>query len=433
MPKEILLRIKRSDSPGDYILVHVTRPGTEDLDLKLVATEGEAPYRASVKSVQVNKLRAKNYHGGDDEWTGILAYALGQRQSTSVPEEHKAGLKVVAAVKQDEDDESRNEIVITLMKRIDTITQRLGTIALKQDDDQAIQLFDWTGIAISRAEGLENQLLSLTAKYTAAESTISKLNAQLQELIKEKAQHDDQLIAKFSQLLNEKKLKIRNQQRLLAMARIDGDKGAVHILLKLFCKFWTCSLNVHPANPPYAPTIESSVRQRHPKRKAPELSISSESEDGFDTMDVDQGGNPATNKSTTTTTNSNNNNNNNTNDTSAVNADAEDDLSSTSERQDTPDPLEDEDEETATEDEMDPPQSPPAPAAPAATAVSDGRKRGACASSKQPVASSPTTRTAREPMTSPPPRRELPFVRRMGRGKAPMPFPDEDEDEDDEL
>ncbi|EEH50458.2 uncharacterized protein PADG_06538 [Paracoccidioides brasiliensis Pb18] len=432
MPKENLLRIKRSDSPGDYILVHVTRPGTEDLDLKLVATEGEAPYRASVKSVQVNKLRAKNYHGGDDEWTGILAYALGQRQSTSVPEEHKAGLKVVAAVKQDEDDESRNEIVITLMKRIDTITQRLGTIALKQDDDQAIQLFDWTGIAISRAEGLENQLLSLTAKYTAAESIISKLNAQLQELIKEKAQHDDQLIAKFSQLLNEKKLKIRNQQRLLAMARIDGDKGAVHILLKLFCKFWTCSLNVHPANPPYAPTIESSVRQRHPKRKAPELSISSESEDGFDTMDVDQGGNPATNKSTTTT-NSNNNNNNNTNDTSAVNPDAEDDLSSTSERQDTPDPLEDEDEETATEDEMDPPQSPPAPAAPAATAVSDGRKRGACASSKQPVASSPTTRTAREPMTSPPPRRELPFVRRMGRGKAPMPFPDEDEDEDDEL
>ncbi|ODH30952.1 hypothetical protein ACO22_03519 [Paracoccidioides brasiliensis] len=432
MPKENLLRIKRSDSPGDYILVHVTRPGTEDLDLKLVATEGEAPYRASVKSVQVNKLRAKNYHGGDDEWTGILAYALGQRQSTSVPEEHKAGLKVVAAVKQDEDDESRNEIVITLMKRIDTITQRLGTIALKQDDDQAIQLFDWTGIAISRAEGLENQLLSLTAKYTAAESTISKLNAQLQELIKEKAQHDDQLIAKFSQLLNEKKLKIRNQQRLLAMARIDGDKGAVHILLKLFCKFWTCSLNVHPANPPYAPTIESSVRQRHPKRKAPELSISSESEDGFDTMDVDQGGNPATNKSTTTT-NSNNNNNNNTNDTSAVNPDAEDDLSSTSERQDTPDPLEDEDEETATEDEMDPPQSPPAPAAPAATAVSDGRKRGACASSKQPLASSPTTRTAREPMTGPPPRRELPFVRRMGRGKAPMPFPDEDEDEDDEL
>lgn len=62
-------------------------------------------------------------------------------------------------------------------------------------------------------------------KYRAAEETIAKLNAQLENLVQAKNDHDDQLIAKFVQLLNEKKLKIRNQQRLLASANIDTSKG----------------------------------------------------------------------------------------------------------------------------------------------------------------------------------------------------------------
>lgn len=59
-----------------------------------------------------------------------------------------------------------------------------------------------------------------------AEETIGKLNTQLEELIQAKTDHDDQLIAKFVQLLNEKKLKIRNQQRLLASAKVDSNKGS---------------------------------------------------------------------------------------------------------------------------------------------------------------------------------------------------------------
>lgn len=58
-----------------------------------------------------------------------------------------------------------------------------------------------------------------------AEETITKLNTQLEDLVQAKNDHDDQLVAKFVQLLNEKKLKIRNQQRLLASANIDTNKG----------------------------------------------------------------------------------------------------------------------------------------------------------------------------------------------------------------
>lgn len=141
MTKETILRIQRSDSLGDFVLVKVARSGRSELDLTLVATEGEAPYWGLgiakhwhlsvakfaniidlVKSTQIDKLRAKNYQGTVDEWAGILAYALGQKQPASVPEEHKAGLEIAATVKQNEDDESEKEIVVTLRKRIDTIT-----------------------------------------------------------------------------------------------------------------------------------------------------------------------------------------------------------------------------------------------------------------------------------------------------------------------
>jgi len=68
----------------------------------------------------------------------------------------------------------------------------------------------------------------LIGRFSTAEETINKLNGQLEELINAKSEHESQLISKFVQLLNEKKLKIRNQQRLLASARVDPSKS----------KFW---------------------------------------------------------------------------------------------------------------------------------------------------------------------------------------------------
>jgi hypothetical protein len=66
---------------------------------------------------------------------------------------------------------------------------------------------------------------SLTDRYRTAEDTIAKLTQQLADLMQAKTQHENQMIANFAQLLNEKKLKIRNQQRLLASATADPAKG----------------------------------------------------------------------------------------------------------------------------------------------------------------------------------------------------------------
>ena len=48
-----------------------------------------------------------------------------------------------------------------------------------------------------------------------------KLNEALEELVRLKIEHEDGLLEKFSLLLNEKKLKIRDQQRLLTGATVD--------------------------------------------------------------------------------------------------------------------------------------------------------------------------------------------------------------------
>lgn len=100
-------------------------------------------------------------------------------------------------------------------------------MTLRQDDQQAIQLFDWAGIATLRAYTIEERFASLLARYRSAENTIRQLNKQLEEFVSAKTQHEEQLIVNFVQLLNEKKLKIRNQQRLLASAKVEQEKGEV--------------------------------------------------------------------------------------------------------------------------------------------------------------------------------------------------------------
>ena len=56
MEVEHILRIPRSDSDGDYVLVNVASKGRNPLDLRLLATEGEAPYVAESKSTRPSFL-----------------------------------------------------------------------------------------------------------------------------------------------------------------------------------------------------------------------------------------------------------------------------------------------------------------------------------------------------------------------------------------
>ncbi|KAJ9288252.1 hypothetical protein C8Q69DRAFT_116002 [Paecilomyces variotii] len=392
-PAPRILRLSRTDDPTAYVLIHVSRSGSEPLDLKLVATEGEAPYVGSVRQSRVKSLRAKNYQGSDDEWVQILSYVLRQ----SPPSDHDAtwttGLEVTASIRGEGDEDK--ELVILIRKRIDTITQRLGSISLKQDDEQAIELFEWTAITASAADTLETQVASLSARYRAAEDTISKLNAQLEELVRAKSEHEDQLIAKCVQLLNEKKLKIRNQQRLLASSNVDPGK---------------------------AHELEAAVSDGSRRRKAGASRVSKRKvatpvdadsdEDGFEKMEVDtpKGRRPP----------------------AAAPDEEEEEEETDSDRPSTPQPLEDE-EETASDDDMEDNEAIPPPAGKEAKVAEVNAVGGIQRNAGPPALQSRHT---------PPPRRELPFKRTRARDqrqsppaeKPPpsRPSPEDDEETDDD-
>lgn len=115
-------------------------------------------------------------------------------------------------------------------------------------------------------------------KDTEKDEQIKKLQTSLDELVKLKSENETQLLEKFSLLLNEKKLKIRDQQRLLQASTVDPAKAEALKESRTTAKSRTPG------------------KSRGAKRKAGDAAAEeSVSEDGFEAMDVDEDVNAADN------------------------------------------------------------------------------------------------------------------------------------------
>lgn len=119
---------------------------------------------------------------------------------------------------------SNSKLTITFRKSISGIHQKLGELSLSNDPSVDINVLDWTNTAIARADALQSEAHDLQRKLAAQTQTIKQLNQQLEDLIQAKKDHEDALLQKCAILLNEKKAKIRDQQRLLATAKVDPMK-----------------------------------------------------------------------------------------------------------------------------------------------------------------------------------------------------------------
>ncbi|KAK1772496.1 hypothetical protein QBC33DRAFT_12733 [Phialemonium atrogriseum] len=200
-----VLRIPRTDEEQGFILVQVTSAGSRDLDIKLVATEGFAPYMVKLRHDRISRLKVENSPCSQDEWEQFLVSILLDRES--VPD-------IEAAAHVVEED----SITITIRRRVQGITQRLGSLSLKHDEAQDIQLFEWCSASIAAREKVKADLASTASRARELESAVTELKDQLEELIQAKQSDESALLEKFRDLLNEKKVKIREQQRLLSSA-----------------------------------------------------------------------------------------------------------------------------------------------------------------------------------------------------------------------
>ena len=215
-----VLRVRRTDGSPDHLLVNVTQTSkTRPLDLKLVATDHEHLYHGATKSNNLVALQASKYNGDEDEWKQVLTCTLLQQRPDANLDALQS-LEVVAAV-------NGETCTLTLRNNIGGITARLGAINLTRDDErEEVSAFEWVDTAAAASDDLRSELTTLHSSLESQQAQVAKLTAQLDELVKAKKEHEEQLLRKCAILLDSKRAKIREQQRELnAMSKVAGHKA----------------------------------------------------------------------------------------------------------------------------------------------------------------------------------------------------------------
>lgn len=87
---------------------------------------------------------------------------------------------------------------------------------MKHEPDEAIELFEWCATAAEGVQTSRQSAAEASDKIGALELSVKELKEQLDELITAKGDDEAAQLQKFCDLLNEKKVKIREQQRLIA-------------------------------------------------------------------------------------------------------------------------------------------------------------------------------------------------------------------------
>lgn len=174
----------------------------------------------------VRQRSSQNFRGSsckldDKEWEGLLETFLLQQplNGKKYAAEPLGTLEVSATI-------SEESLLLVFRRSISGIKQRLGELALSKNENEEIELFAWLGTATARCDELVKELTNLDDRCKEQGQAIKVINQQLEDLIEAKIEHENSLLEKFRELLNAKKLKIRDLHRALAVARVDSENGA---------------------------------------------------------------------------------------------------------------------------------------------------------------------------------------------------------------
>lgn len=251
MAETPVLRFPISGQEDGSFLVEVSSNGSRPLDLKLIGSESTAVFLLKLRHKKIDEYKASPSQCTDEEWQQILT-------STFVDLKPVPDIEIRADVQSD-----GTSVALSFRKNIQGITQRLGSVTLNESDRTEISPFNWCVSAIASRTRVTDELAAAAAKIESLEDSIKELKAQLDEFITTKEEDETQMLEKFRDLLNEKKLKIRKQHRLLATAKVDPDK--------------LTGIVGHNAGPSRSGKRKVSIKEEE----------EDESDDGFDKMDVD--------------------------------------------------------------------------------------------------------------------------------------------------
>ncbi|USP80579.1 hypothetical protein yc1106_07853 [Curvularia clavata] len=212
MSSRYIVPVHPADGRGEPVVIEVLQEGSHPLDVRLVGCEGESPYVTSIRHSNLTGLRLK-FKGTDGEWAAILSHFLLMKQPEIEDVHLLHGVSMVYALKN-------GALEISFRQDVQTIKVTLGEIILPQDDEFEFNPFEWArASAMAHTQTLQ-QVAKLKARVSSEQQTTAKLNAQLEEFIKTKNEAEAVMLRQFMVLLNEKKRKIRDQNRHLASAKL---------------------------------------------------------------------------------------------------------------------------------------------------------------------------------------------------------------------
>ncbi|KAF2443409.1 hypothetical protein P171DRAFT_432673 [Karstenula rhodostoma CBS 690.94] len=381
MRGRFIVPVEPAARDGEVVVVEVLQEGSHPLDVRLVACEGESPYVTKISHRNISKLKHK-FKGTADEWEQVLSHFLLQKQPEGDGAKLLENVRMVYTLKGD-------NIEITIQQDVKGIKVNQGEIWLPRDDEFEFNPFEWAQASALAHKHTLQELAGSKTQAHGEQDTIAKLNAQLDDFIKTKNETETAMLQQFMQLLNEKKRKIRDQNRLLATAKVDKDTATT----------------VQAVREETKPRKAAASRTSKRKAKAPEPEPEPEPEQlsDEDQMEIDQ----------------------------AKTGEQDDDSDEGGAA--TPDRASD----TETEDEGEGGFSSKAPAP--TTRATRAKPAAAPRSSSLTVRSRKSTPAPDEDAGPPPPRRELPFGRPATRSKPPAKQPapvaadEDDETEDEEL
>ncbi|KAK7948761.1 Mitotic apparatus protein p62-like protein [Apiospora aurea] len=395
MTRSHILRLPCGDAESGNFVLEAKSNGSKPLDLLIRGTDGASAFETKTRHNRIKEFKAANAPCSEAEWEQILLAILVDPQGATRAQD----IEIKVELSSDE------EVTLHFRKNIQGIAQRLGTIKLKEldetEDNPGISPFDWCIQILEDYEKVVQEVGATKALARELEQSVEELKGQLEDLLKAKEGDESVLLEKFRDLLNEKKLKIRQQQKVIESAEVDPEK------------LQNVGASQH--------TMRKAGGSRTSKRKIKDEPLSDEESDGgFEKMDVDdQNSGPQQDSDT---------DERQTTDNDATESEPDNNKTDAEEEEAPAEPAPNK-SKPARSTRSRATKGSPAPSKPtrASTAAASRSTR---ASQKQ--SEEPTVVEADDDVAAPPPVRTLPFKSKANK-PAPAPVADDETESDDEL
>ncbi|KAK7978054.1 DNA double-strand break repair and VJ recombination XRCC4 [Apiospora saccharicola] len=261
MTRSRILRLPCGEAESGNFVLEAKSNGSKPLDLLIRGTDGASAFETKTRHNRIKEFKAANAPCSEAEWEQILIAILVDPQDAT---RSARDVEIKVELRSDE------EVTLHFRKNIQGIAQRLGAIKLKDfeesDDNPGISPFDWCVAILEDHEKVVKEAGAAKDKVKELEQSVEELKSQFEDLLKAKDGDESVLLEKFRDLLNEKKLKIRQQQKLIESADVDPEKLQ----------------NIGASQR----TMRKAGGSRTSKRKIKDEPVSEESDHGFEAMDV---------------------------------------------------------------------------------------------------------------------------------------------------